>query len=1108
MSLQFVLGNSGFGKTKYLYEKIIRESMESPDEKYYCIVPEQFTMQTQRDFVMMHPRKGIAQIDVLSFQRLAFHVLDEVGESGRVILEETGKNIVLRKIAQKNRDHLKVLGRNMKKPGYISEVKSLISEFTQYRMSTEMLEEMIVKTKSTPLLSCKLQDVLVLYREFLECMGEKYMTSEQVLQVLNQVLDRSQMLKESIIVLDGFTAFSPIQLELIKGLLKTAKKIYVTATIDSRLNPYEEYQKTELFYLSKKMIQSVTAAAKDAGIFIEEPVRCLYSPDNRFKDAEDLGFLEQHLFRGSKETFQKDPVHIHLTEYQTAMEEAQCTVSRIHRLVREGHYRYGEIAVVLGNEDYREHLGKLLKQYEIPAFLDEKRSAMEHPFVEFLRALLMMIEENFSYETVFRYLRGGFSGISTEETDILENYVLALGIRGFKKYETRWLRFMKNQSEESLQEVNEIRDKFQRSLCELVPVLREERTTIREKCSALYAFLEKQKLQLQLKEREIFFEQQGEAAAAKEYHQIFKVIMDLLDKYVELLGDEQIPLGEFRELLEAGFAEVKVGVIPPGHDRVVVGDMERTRLKDVRVLFFLGMNEGNIPKSHTGGGILSQMERERLEEASAALAPTAKEQVYLQKFYLYYTLTKPSGELYLSYCTSDFHGAALRPSYLKEVLEKMYPALQTNAPLPVSYECLETEREGMDYLSSLLAADTKERKDAEIGMLISWYEQSEKFKEHFEKLWDNLIRKQDLTSIGKAAAGAIYGDSSVFSVTRLERYAACAYAHFLQYGLRLKERELYEFAAVDMGTLLHKAVELFAEKVKKSGYDWLMLTNEQGETLSDECIDEVITDYHNTILYENSRNEYMITRMRRLMKRTIWALTEHLKRGAFIPDKLEAPFFVKEGNILLKGRIDRIDICEDEDKVCVRVLDYKSGNAGFDMTALYNGLQLQLAVYLNTALEIEKKEHPDKKIIPAGLFYFPIKDPIVELTGEMTEEERERALFQAMAMDGRVNSDTEIIYKMDRECRGQSEIMKVSFNKDGSLSKSSKVLSTENFQQIGTFVKQKIAKLGAEILEGEISVNPYSTEQKTACDFCAYRSICKFSPKDSSYRRLEKCQWE
>ena len=1106
MSLQFILGNSGFGKTTYIYNQIIKESMEHPEMRYYCIVPEQFTLQTQRDFVLMHPRKGILNIDVLSFQRLAYHVLDEVGEGGRMILEETGKNIVLRKLAKEHEEELKVLGRNLKKLGYISEVKSLISELTQYQITPEMLEEMIEKAGNRELLSRKLKDVQVLYRAFLDYMGKEYMTSDQVLQVLNEVLERSEKLKDSIIVLDGFTAFNPVQLRLVQGLAKIAKKVYVTVTIDSREEPYSILQKTELFYLSKKLIQSVTAAAKEVGVQIEEPIILEGKEQHRFEQCEDLLFLEQHLFRGGKAVFAQKPQNIHIKEYRTAMEEISDAAVQIRRLVRASGYRYGEIAVVLGNMEYQEHVSRVFSRFDIPAFIDEKSNALSHPFVEFLRAFLKMIEENFSYETVFRYLRSGFSGISTEEADILENYCLALGIRGLKKYSEKWIRFSKNMTDAELQIVNEIRVKFYDSVKDAALILKSKNETITRKCTVIYEFLEKLEVEKQLSIKEEEFLDAGDAVMAKEYHQIFRVSMELLEKYVELLGEETNSLEEFSELLDAGFAEVKVGVIPPGSDRVVVGDMERTRLKDVKVVFLLGMNEGNIPKSLSGGGILSQMEREYLEEQQASLAPTAKEQVYLQKFYIYYVLTKASEQLYLSYPATDFHGTALRPSYLKEVFQKLYPALEVIPKQPESMENIELEVQGLDYLTEKLSAEEKDAE--ELRKLIAWYEKSPKFQIHFEKLWKQLLKGDAETTIGAAVAKAMYGEGNTYSVTRLEKYASCAYAHFLQYGLRLKEREVYEFAAVDMGNLLHSAVELFARKVDKGSYDWFALEDKIREKLAEECVEEVITDYRNTLLFDSSRNEYMIARMHRLVKRAVWAMTEQIKKGVFVPEKLEAPFYIKEGNVSLHGRIDRIDTYEEDDKVYVRVMDYKSGAASFDLTALYNGLQLQLAVYLNAAVALEKKDHTGKMIIPAGLFYFPMKDPMISSEADMDDANVADALFKELALEGVCNADSDIIHYMDKDCDTKSKMLPVSFNKDGSLSKTSKAVSTEQFGQLEEFVKQKTASLGAEIMEGKISVNPYESGQKTACDYCAYKGICGFSPKESSFRKLEKFQWE
>lgn len=1105
MSLQFILGNSGFGKTTYIYEKIIKESMEHPQMQYYCLVPEQFTLQTQRDFVTMHPGKGILNIDVLGFQRLAFHVLEEVGENGRIILEETGKNIVLRKLANEHEEELTLLGRNLKKLGYIGEVKSLISELIQYQITPDLLEAMIEKTADRQLLCMKLKDIQVLYQAFLEYMGKEYMTSDQVLQVLNEVMERSEKLKDSVIVLDGFTALNPVQLRLVQGLCKIAKKVYVTATIDTREEPYSALQKTELFYLSKRMIQSITGAAAEAGVLVEEPILCDGREHHRFEGCEDLLFLEQHLFRGGKAVFEKEAEHIGMTEYRTAMEEVEETAVSIRKMVRESGYRYGDIAVVLGNMEYQEHLNRVFTNYEIPIFIDEKRNALSNPFVEFLRAYLKMVEENFSYETVFRYLRSGFSGIGTEEVDLLENYCLALGIRGLKKYSEKWIRFSKNMTDAQLQMINEIRGKFYESVNDAAVILKDRHTTIREKCIALYEFFEKLEAEKQIAQKEEEFSVQNDAAMAKEYHQIFRVVMELLEKYVELLGEETISLEEFIEALDAGFTEVKVGIIPPGSDRVVVGDMERTRLKDVKVLFLLGANEGNIPKNLTGGGILSQMEREFLEDQKAALAPTAKEQVYLQKFYLYYVLTKASEQLRISYTMTDFHGAALRPSYLKEVFEKLYRKMEVKRQVQRNLQTLETAEQGLDYLVEHLTDE--EKKVDELSQLISWFEEQPEFQTHFEKLWKQLLKGDAQTTIGKAVAKAMYQENQTYSVTRLEKYAACAYAHFLQYGLRLKEREVYEFAAVDMGNLLHRAIELFAVKMEKGSYDWFNLKEETREQLAEACVEEVITDYRNTLLFDSSRNEYMITRMYRLVKRAVWAMTEQIKRGAFVPEKLETPFYVKEGAVSMHGRIDRIDTYQEEDKLYVRVMDYKSGTAGFDLTALYNGLQLQLAVYLNAAIALEKKEHDGKTIVPAGLFYFPMKDPMISSEEEMDETALQEAMFKELALDGVCNSDSEIIHLMDKECVVKSKILPISYNKDGSLSKTSRVISTEQFEWLETFVKEKCEQLGAEIMEGKVDVNPYASAQKTACDYCAYAGICGFSPKESTFRKLEKFQW-
>ena len=1115
MSLQFIFGNSGAGKSYTLYRSVIEDSIRNPEQSYLVIVPEQFTMQTQKELVRLHPDGGILNIDILSFQRLAYRVFEETGTQVGKVLEETGKNLVLRKLAQEKKGELKVLGGNLKKMGYISEIKSLISELTQYAVTEEALSRLVEQSREKPQLYYKLQDVQVLYRAFHAYLADQYITAEELLEVLCRVVEQSALIRESVIVLDGFTGFTPIQNLLLQKLMLYAKKVVVTVTMDERENPYRVEGEHQLFYLSKKTVAGLKRLAEEAGVTEEKPLWVHPGEKSRFSAGGELAWLEQNLFRLRWRSCPENQGsgQIRLQLLKNPEEEVAWAAGKIRELIREKQYHYRDFALITGDmEAYSPVLERVLEDYGIPCFLDNKRSILKNPFVEWIRALLEIAEQDFSYESVFRYLRSGLSGMKPEEVDLLENYVLALGIRGAKRWEDRFIRSYRGLTEEDLERIDSYRARVAEDLLPFVKIQRKKAVDVRTRTTALYELITKKGIQGRLAVFEERFKRENNQVLAKEYHQIYGILMDLLDKLVDLLGEEELTVREYTELLEAGFGEARVGVIPPGVDQVMAGDMERTRLKDVKVLFFLGVNEGSVPKNASRAGLLSDMEREQLRGAGMELAPTAREQGYIQRFYLYLNLTKPSERLYISCTLLDGGGKALRPSYLMNVMKRLFPALTLEQESARSKSGLpRTEGEGLRLLIEGLKEYREGRGSGQFYELYRWYARQERYEEKLAQLLEGAFSAHRDTKLGKAVAHALYGTVLENSVTRLEQYAACAYAHFLMYGLKLSEREQYEFAPVDMGNIFHETLEAFSKKLDASDYTWKTLPREVADDWVEECLAALTVDYGNTVLNSTARNQYMIRRMARILKRTVWALGEQIRKGLFTPENYEISFssvsdlesvnleLSPEEKLKLRGRIDRVDTCEDEEHVYVKVIDYKSGSTSFQLLSLYHGLQLQLVVYLNAAMELMKKEYPDKEILPAGILYYQIQDPVLDTEGE--EEDITARVLEKLKPGGLLNQDPEIIRRLDQSMPGRSQVLPISYNKDGTLRSGSPVASEAQFAALSRYVNRKIRTIGSEVLEGRMDVNPYELKGKTACDYCAYSGVCGLDSKTEGYHR-------
>ena len=1101
MSLQFIFGNSGSGKSHCLYQDIVSRSVRHPQKNYLVLVPEQFTMQTQKDLCLMHPRGGIMNIDVLSFGRLAHRVFEEVGEDNRTVLDDEGKNLVLRKIANNFEDELTVLKGNLKKQGYISEVKSVISEFTQYGVDFDRLDEFMDTVSPDSYLYYKLRDIRRVYEGFEDYLSGRYITKEEMLDVLSRVVPESEILKGSVVALDGFTGFTPVQDRLLGELLRVCDRVIVTVEMDEREDPFVYRHPYQLFALSKQMVTSLVKIAQEAGVEIEEPV-CLYdTPPKRFEHNAQMAFLEANLFRYSGAKYEGENSALSLHEARNPRMEAGCAAEGIRYLVREKGYHYRDIAVITSDmEVYADALEKACAAFDIPIFMDHKKSILLNAFVEYLRSLLAMAEQNFTYESVFRYLRTGLSGFADDEVDRLENYCLALGIKGYKSWQQVWTRTTAEAGEDELAELNHLRVRFVEKIQELVFVLKQRSKTVRDITLAVYTFIADEGMQAKLAEMEQEFQRQGNLALAKEYAQIYRIVVDLFDKFVELLGDERISLREYCELLDAGLEEAKVGVIPPSLDQVVIGDVERTRIRNIRALFFLGANDTLLPGNLNGGGLLSERDREEFAKNEIALSPGPKEKIYTQKFYLYMNLTKPSEYLYISWSKVSGDGKSLRPAYLIADLRRMFPGIHVTDEETRDLERREITRSTGIRIMAEGLRDRKSGVSDQWKELYGWFARDSRSEADLERILSAGFLRREYPKLGEEKAEGLYRDASRVSVTRLEQFSSCAYAHFLSYGLRLSDREEYGFEAMDLGNIAHQSLERFSRKADDEQVRWQDMTEEKRNSLIEECVEESVQDYGNTVLFSSARNEYMAARIKRLMRRSVWAITKQLEKGDFVPSGYELKFG--------SGKIDRVDICEEDDCVYVKVTDYKTGMKSFDITAFYHGLQLQLPVYLNAALKVEEKKFKGKEMIPAGIFYYRIQDPVVDRKD--SDEEVEKSILKELRLDGLVNGDGEVLSHLEKDLSGTSVLYPVGKNKDGSLSRSSRALPGETFRAVLDYAEAKENRIKQEMYSGEVSAAPYEMGDATGCDYCAYREICGFDLKldGCGYRRLAKYSME
>ncbi len=1117
MSLRFILGRSGSGKSGTLYRMIIKRSEECPDDQILLIVPEQYTMQAQKHLALLHPRHVVTNVDILSFERLAGRVFEEVGEDPKEILDDTGKSMIIRRLLDEHSDELSVFKGLIHRQGFVDEMKSVISELIQYGITPEALGDRCNERGIPDGLYSKVHDICIIYRAFLDVIHKRYITAEEVPDRLCSVIERSERMRRSVIYMDNFTGFTPVQYRLMERILAMCPEVVITLNIDIKKDPYKAAGMEDLFYMTKDTLRRLENICEEEGILREKDILL----------KNEAGY-ERAVNRKSG-----DPVKaLCINDPESEM---RFTAVKIHELVSSGYCRYEDIAVVASDVSlYHSSAKYWFKKYGIPCFFDMRRDVSDNMLVEWIRSLLGMFIGNFSYESVFRYLRCGLSGFELSEIDVLENYVLAMGIRGINRWQQEWTAKTPDMDESELVSINNTRKLFIIPLSDLCGCTGSGDVNVTELIRTVYLYMRDLGMREQLEDLSKKFESSGDLERSGEYAQIYDLVIGLLEQMNLILGGCTLNIKEFLDVLEAGLNDLRLKIIPPGIDQVTFGDIRRSRLDDIRVLFFAGMNEGMVPLAGTGKGLITDAEREIFSEHDLKLAPAARENAFTEQFYLYASLTKPSDKLIMTYSAFDRTGKEIRVSPVLEQVIAAFPGMEIIKVISGDTGAAEPDVNGayqymIDGLRDYAESGTASQKWEET---FDWFYTDPKYAGQTNKLIGAAFYRHWDERLSQAAVKAVYHGELTGGVTMLEKYAGCAYSHFITYGLRLQERQVYCVQAPDIGVIFHRSLELFSKRVASGPYSWRTVPDGIRDKMIGECVKSVVLEYNNSVMKDSSRAEYLTEKILRMAQRTVWALQQQIRKGDFDPVGYEVKFttdlnedsmkieYGDRGTLFLNGKIDRMDICESDNKRYIKIIDYKSGKTAFDLAKVYYGLQLQLMAYMNAAAGTEKEGHPNMEIVPAGIMYYHIDDPVTESSdfeefsgekeapvpaaGQLSEDDI--AVLDELAADGLVVDDINVISHLDRHPDEAPKVIHVEYNSDGELKKGSQAASREKFAALEKHVGQKTRNIGESIMTGDIPVRPYSYGSEKACDYCRYKGICGFDPsvEGYSYNKMKK----
>lgn len=1056
MALQIFLGDTNSGKSHTLVQHMVDGATARPDERFFVIVPEQATLKMQKDVVKLHPAHAAMNIDVVSFDRLAHVVFSELGIDDSHVLDDIGKMLILRKVLKELQDDLIVYKNKIHLTGFAEEIKSVITELKQYGMDDDQLFLMqeSAQEKGNLLLFHKLGDIRLVLRKFNEAIKGQYQAAEEVLDLFAKVAGQSAKIKDSHIYLDGFTGFTPIQYRLLTSMLKAAKDVNISLTLpEEKIDA--NVREIDLFYLSNQTYFRLKECAQNAQTEILPDIVIT-------KENQSLPQIFSY-------------------QAANANEEVLFTAKEILRLVREEGYRFRDIAVITSDvEGYYIPVREVFEEADISVFLDYKSSVTEDLLSRFLMGALRLVEERFSYDAVFGFLKTSLTDLKPDETGLLENYCLEFGIRGSRAFSNP---FTKNNEDHDLEQINVIRQSFYDGIRDFYFRASAADLKGRDYQTLLLDLCERYHVQEQIETIAHGLNEEGMLAEAKEYEQIYKLLTDLLEQITLLLGDAPITVSEYREVLENALKEVKIGIIPPSLDAVTFGDLTRTRLDKIRALFFVGVNDGKIPKTSSNKGLFTQKERALLRE-NFEIAPTMEEDLYTQQFYLYLMLHKPQDFLYLTYASYSSTGDVLRPSYLLEDLPDLFGApVQI---LPAALPSVNWKQDALRQLAGRMSsfAEKEEPIDPDTAQLLSYFAQADPAA--IRTIVDGAFYTNKQTALDEQVAKDLYGDVLKGSVSRYESFNECAFKHFLNYGLRLRKRPEYQVEATDMGTLYHAALEKYGQKLQEEEKSFREISDEDSVRITNACVDEALEEMKNDVLFSSKRYEFLTERIRQVTQKTTDVLRSQVKAGLFEPEAFEYAFGEDIGNdVRFTGKIDRIDLY-DADDIFVRVIDYKSGNKKFSVQDIYSGLQLQLVAYLSAAMEKVKGENPGKTVRPGGVYYYLIND---RFTGDTENgEDRFRMSGLTSCEDGMIEAADQTLSPDNKK----SHIVNVTLTNSG-YSKTSQIANDKEFEHLLGFVRDKITDVSQKIKEGCVDIEPfYRSNTENGCHYCDYKDICRF----------------
>lgn len=1069
-------------------------------------------------------------MEVLSLSRLGGRVLQSEGGDNKTFIDKYGRHMLLSRILSEMSGELQVFRGMERKNSFIEMVNNFISEMKQYNVTPEELQELTGGGDGSHgadgILARKLSDLQRIFAAYEAAIAGKFTDTEDYIDLYKSRISQAEFLKKSHIWIYGFDSFAPKAISVIGELIGAAEDVNVVLTGDSG-GPDEE-----IFRLSHIVMTKLQAAAEERGSdWTRQQISDEYAAEKKSTAVKEI---ESQLYALNKKPC-ADHSGLTLVEAANAYNEAESAASFILHLVRDCGLRYRDIVVICNDVETRGSIiGRVFAEYGISLFDDRKRAILNSPIAIYVIALLESVVNGYRSSDILKVLKTGFTDLTDEEVEKLENYTYKYRIKG-TMWKKPFLRGSFEYGEEALAEIENIRQKAMAPLLVLESLIRGAAVppgkplTYEKFIGAFYSFLLDDVALISKIEELIRTQEELELIdMADETRQIWSSIIGLMDQIDELIGEEAFNGENLIELLTIGLSQLQVGVLPQSGDSVMLGTMQRTRSADVRAVLVLGANEGILPTGAPAQNLFTAAELESLADEGREICKVEKVRMLEEKLAIYRNLSKPTEFLWLNYCTGDTEGNAVRPSEIIGELKRIFPELKVERDVLNREDMLDLIGGEMSTLRHLADAIHKKQKGETLpagwSAVMDWY--ADRYPDRLKTMLSgfNFTNEQENLSIDLVRR--LYGrpttpsDGSLelkMSPSRMEAFSRCPFSHFISFGLRPEERRVYETGGREIGDVYHACIMKLSEKLTDED-TWHSVEKEECRKYVDEIVTSETVAYREGLFSFSNAEIYSTKRIADEAFYACWGIIEQVREGKIESSLFEAPFgrgkripaieiecnlsspddmsdgngaAGTQGRVYIEGKIDRVDYLENGR---VKIIDYKTGSEKFDLREARGGYRLQLMTYLKAAQQGNKESEGRE---PAGVFYFLIDDPKSDLTGTGREKFAEKIssdLRKYFKLNGIMVDDPDVIQSIAGDFDGNSDIVPLRKNKDGTIkgTGSDFLLNEEEFAQLQADVDAQLKRIADELLSGRIEIKPKKTDKTSPCTYCQYRGICRF----------------